>query len=1155
MQSRRFSGLPLIGILTVIYFIAGKLGLMLASLHASASPVWPPAGIALAALLLLGYRAWPAIFVGAFLVNVTTAGNVATSLAIATGNTLEALVGAWLVNRFAGSTNVFDRPQGVFKFALSAAISTIISPVFGVTSLALAGFADWANYGVIWLTWWLGDATGDLVFTPLVLLWSVASKRRWNKKEAAEVGALLLLLVVLSGVAFGGWPAVSAQNYPIAFICGSVVIWTAFRFTQRETATGIFILSAIAVWGTLHGFGSFVRETENQSLLTLQWWMAVLTITAMALSAGMAERRRVEEELQQQKAVVETASRTKDHFHAHELRTPLTPVISTLESLETEAAQTEEDRSVEPMPDLQLRIAHVLLIDVVGYSKLLVDEEIELLQELKQIAHETESFRAAEAAGKLIRVPMGDGMALLFYRSPEEPVRCALEISRALKDHSHIQVRMGVHCGPVHRVKDVNDKTNVAGAGINVGQRVLDCGDAGHILLSAHVAEDLAQYRHWQPYLHDLGECEVKHGLRLHLFNLHKDDLGNPQVPEKLKPRRRWKQESDIVRPVSLNRWPRSLVVLTLVVAALAMVISSLTFFQRVSLRMTPSTPPEGTASKATVLIPEKSVAVLPFENLSAEKENAYFADGMQDEILMLLAKIADLKIISRISVMQYKSGVARNLREIGQQLGVANVVEGSIQRAGNRVRVNAKLVDAHTDRELWAQTYDRDLADVFAIQSEIAKAIAEQLQANLSPREENAIERPPTSDITAFGLYTRAKNLLLTSFSSAGKAKLLQAADLLNQAVAHDPSFFQAYCQLAQTHDRLYHLGYDHTPARLASAESAIQAAFRLRPNAGETHLARAQNLYRGYLDYKGALAELEVAGQTLPNDPGVFELKGYIERRQGRWEESTRDLERAIDLDPRNFYTLQQIATSYGVLRRYAEQTSVLDRALAVELNDANIKVALASVEFHWKANTRPLHQTIDSIRAANPSALPSVVNDWLSCALAERDVAAAKNALNAFGETPLTDYAVHLTRSVIDGVLARMGKDDGKARSAFTAARAEQEKTVQAQPNYGPALCALGLIDAGLGRKEQALREGRRAVELLPVEKDAINGPLMIEYLAMIAAWVGDRDLACEQLASAIRPPSTVSYGQLKLLPFWDPLRGDPRFEKIVASLAPK
>src|SRR6266404_6586578 len=490
----RFSGLPLIGILAVIYFIAGKLGLMLASLHASASPVWPPAGIALAGLLLLGYRAWPGIFIGAFLVNVTTAGNVATAFAIATGNTLEALVGAWLVNRFAGGTNVFDRPQGVFKFALAAGISTIISPAFGLTSLGVAGFADWANYGAIWLTWWLGDATGDLVFTPLVLLWSVASKRRWNKKEAAEAGALLLLLVVLSAVVFGGWLAVSARTYPIALICGAVLIWTAFRFTQRRTATGIFILSAIAVWGTLHGFGPFVRETENQSLLALQWWTAVLSITTMALSAGMAERRHVEEELQQQKVVVETANRTKDHFPAmvsHELRTPLTPVLSALESLEREPAQTEEDKSVEPKSDLEFEIAHLLLIDVVGYSKLLVNEQIELLQELNLIVRNTECFRAAETTGKLIRVPSGDGMALLFFHSPEQPVRCALEISKALQEYPHIQLRMGVHSGPVNQVTDVNDKTNIAGSGINVAQRVMDCGDAGHILLSGHIAEDL----------------------------------------------------------------------------------------------------------------------------------------------------------------------------------------------------------------------------------------------------------------------------------------------------------------------------------------------------------------------------------------------------------------------------------------------------------------------------------------------------------------------------------------------------------------------------------------------------------------------------------------------------------------------------------------
>src|SRR6266508_5427018 len=308
MQSRAFFGLPIIGLLTLVYFIAGKFGLMLASLHASASPVWPPAGIALAALLVLGYRAWPAIFVGAFLVNVTTAGNVATSLAVASGNTLEAVCGAWLVNRFAGGTTVFDRPQGVFKFALAAMVSTIISPVFGVTSLAVARFADWTNYGAIWLTWWLGDTTGDLLIAPLIILWSIASKRRWQRREAVEVGILLLLLFVLSEAVFGGWLTISAKDYPIAFICGAIVIWTAFRFTQRETATGIFLLSAIAVWGTLHGFGPFVGETENQSLLALQSWTAVLTITAMALSAGMAERGRAEEALRESEARINLAA-------------------------------------------------------------------------------------------------------------------------------------------------------------------------------------------------------------------------------------------------------------------------------------------------------------------------------------------------------------------------------------------------------------------------------------------------------------------------------------------------------------------------------------------------------------------------------------------------------------------------------------------------------------------------------------------------------------------------------------------------------------------------------------------------------------------------------------------------------------------------------
>ncbi len=552
---------------------------------------------------------------------------------------------------------------------------------------------------------------------------------------------------------------------------------------------------------------------------------------------------------------------------------------------------------------------------------------------------------------------------------------------------------------------------------------------------------------------------------------------------------------------------------------------------------------------------PTKSIAVLPFENLSRDPDNAYFADGVQDEILTNLARIADLKVIGRISVMQYKSGVGRDLRKIGHELGVANVLEGSVQRFGNRVRVNAQLVDARSQRQLWGQTYDRDLADVFAIQSQIAMAIAEELHAKLSANEKSEIERSPTNDIAAFDLYSRAK-LLLASFSSTEKADLLQAADLLNQAVARDPSFFRAYCQIAYAHDALYFFGHDHTPARLAMAEAAIQAAFRLRPDAGEAHLARAWNLYWGYLDYHGALAELEVARQTLPNDPQIFYLTGLIQRRQGHCEDSIRTLERAVDLDRRNSGLLQQVAVNYAVLGRYAERQLWLDRVLAFEPDNTLTKVLRATVDFEWRADTKPLHQTIDSVRATSPAAVPSIADWWLVCALAERDAAAARHALIAAGENPINlGIDVLSNRPFMEGVIARMAKDDDKARSAFTAARAEQEKIVEAEPNFGPPWCVLGLIDAALGHKEEALREGRRAVELLPVEKDAIRGPAMIKYLAMIAAWVGDNDLACQQLVVAARPPLTVTYGQLKLLPFWDPLRGDPRFEQIVASLAPK
>jgi TolB-like protein/class 3 adenylate cyclase/Tfp pilus assembly protein PilF len=818
----------------------------------------------------------------------------------------------------------------------------------------------------------------------------------------------------------------------------------------------------------------------------------------------------------------------------------------------------------EVKKEIELEIAYVLFIDIVGYSKVLINEQRRLLETLNQIVRDTDQFRKAEANGRLISIPTGDGMALVFYNTPEAPVECALEISRADKEHPELSLRMGVHSGPVSGVVDVNGRANIAGAGINIAQRVMDCGDGGHILLSKHVAEDLEQYGHWHRHLHDLGECEVKHGGRVSVVNLYTEDLGNPEVPATFR-RARQKEATPVRRDKSSKTW----IAAGVIVALLAAALFAYEFMRSRSpshleggasfdtLRTDSATPSSGSLAGARPSMPEKSIAVLPFDNLSDDKQNAFFTDGVQDEILTDLAKIADLKVISRSSVMQYKSGVPRDLRKIGQELGVAHLLEGSVQRSSNKVRVNAQLIDARNDAHVWAQTYDRDLADVFAIQSEIAKAIADQLQAKLSPKEKSAIEQPPTADVTAFDLYSRAKSLMLTtSFSALGTKNVEQAISLLDQAIARDPSFFLAYCQLSLAHDQLYFLtGSDHTPARLAKAQAALDTAIRLRPDAGEAHVARAEFLYRIHLDYNGALAELEIARRTLPNDPRVFELIGYILRRQGKQEEALDYLNRALTLDPRNLFTLQQVALSYFYLRRFPENVAMLDRALAIKPDDPETMAARALVFLSWKADTKPLHQTIEDVRAKNPPALPGIADTWFLCALAERDAKAGEAALAALGDNTFGDDATQFSVDFGRGLLARMMHDENKARAAFTAARAAQEKRMQEQPDYAPAISMLGLIDAALGRKEDALREGRRAVELLPVAKEANNGPGMIQNLAIIAAWVGEKQLACDQIAAVLQLPSTLSYGRLKLLPYWDPLRGDPRFEEIVASLAPK
>ena len=782
-----------------------------------------------------------------------------------------------------------------------------------------------------------------------------------------------------------------------------------------------------------------------------------------------------------------------------------------------------------PGEQTRLQIGHVLFIDIVGYSKLLVNEQSGLLRELNELVSGTHEFREAEAGGKLIRLPTGDGMALVFRTDPEAPAQCALEIAQALKEHPQIALRMGIHSGPVNEVVDVNQRQNIAGAGINMAQRVMDCGDAGHILVSKHVAEDLEQHDRWRPFLHDLGTCEVKHGVRVSIVNLYGDQVGNAKLPRKFE---------TVQKRRTRLRWAA----VTGALLALAAIVAGVAVFSRSGVR-------------STLPALEKSIAVLPFENLSEDKANAYFADGVQDEILTDLAKVADLKVISRTSVMQYKNLATRNLREIAQQLGVAHVLEGSVQRTGNRVRVSAQLIDARTDMHLWAEHYDRDLADVFAIQSEIAKTIADQLQAKISPSEKAAIEKAPTTDLAAFDLYERAKALWADVTDPLhAREKLPQAAQLLDEAVARDPQFLLAWCLLSRVHGALYWTGHDRTQPRLDLADVAVQTALRLQPEAGEAHRALATYYYYGFRDYARARSELAVARRTLPNDAEIFLYTGLIDRREGHWDDSTRNLERALELDPHNRFILQQLALSYLAQHRYQDAIRIDDRALTIVPGDPLTRITRAVVILDWKADIKPYQATLATLVAEDPRIAPDV--DYPDYALCERTAAAAARVLANYPRDGVTtDYGVNCPRAYWEGVVARWQGDSAKAQSAFIAARSEVEKLLAKQPDFAAAISLLGVIDAGLGRKEQALQEGRRACELLPISKDAISGVALAVNLAQIYAWTGEKDRAIEQIAAVERLPNELSYGLLKLHPYWDPLRGDPRFEQIVASLAPK
>ena len=785
--------------------------------------------------------------------------------------------------------------------------------------------------------------------------------------------------------------------------------------------------------------------------------------------------------------------------------------------------------------NLKPEIAHILSIDVVGYSKLLVNEQVDLLKELNRVVLETACVRAAETSGRLIRLPTGDGMVLLFFESPEQPLRCATEISESLRENPRIRVRMGAHSGPVNVIEDVNGQRNVAGAGINIAQRVFDCGDAGHILVSRRLADDLIEYGHWRPYLTDLGECTVKHGVKLRLANFVSGSSGNSARPEKI---------GTGVTPAGAGegqqrarrRWLAGII---LAVALLTLGITSLVW-----LRSRKPLPPSA-----------KSVAVLPFQSLSDERRDSYFADGMQDEILRDLVKIRNLKVISRTSVEKYRETAGRNLKEIASAVKVRYILEGSVQRVDNRIRIQAQLVDTATDAHIWAEHYDRQLADVFAIQTEIAENIASQLQGRITPEEKAAMEILPTQDIPAYAFYVKANEMVDRVIYDANRIEdLWEAEQLLTQATQRDPTFFLAFCRLAFVHDQLYFNSLDHTQARLEQAQAALTKAKQLQPNVGEVHLAAAAHYYFGYLDYDNARKELVVAREKLPNAPYPILLLGYIDRRQGRWDQSTQNIEHALDLDPRNLLFLKQLALSYTNLRRYADVEAILDRAVGLAPDDPNFRIQRAAVELDWHANPKPMHDAIDDILAQDPNQAPIVANQWFVLALCEKDAAALENALRALGESGCQEEGLPYPRSWGEGWAARVIGDESAAQMAFARAKSAVSHIVLQQPDFAGGLSALGMIDAALGNKKEAIDEGRKAVRLLPVSKDAIIGPLLLQNLAVIYAWTEEKDLALEQLQASVSMPSYLSYGQLCLAPYWEPLRSQPRFKSMVARLAP-
>jgi TolB-like protein/tetratricopeptide (TPR) repeat protein/class 3 adenylate cyclase len=793
--------------------------------------------------------------------------------------------------------------------------------------------------------------------------------------------------------------------------------------------------------------------------------------------------------------------------------------------------------STEVKKEIELEIAHVLFIDIVGYSKLLVDQQRKLLELLNRIVRSSEQVGKAEANNRLITIPTGDGMALVFYNTPEAPVECALEISRAVKQHPELKLRMGVHSGAVSGVIDVSGRANIAGAGINVAQRVMDCGDAGHILLSKHVAEDLEQLGHWQRTLHDLGECEVKHGQRVSVVNLYTEELGNPEVPQKFLHARHKPAAAPVVREKKSRAW----MIPVAIVLVAALVIGAVLLFRRF-----------GSPARSA---PEKSVAVLPFANLSRDPDNAYFADGIQDEILTRLSKIADLKVTSRTSTEHYKSA-PENLSEIGRQLGVANILEGSVQKSGESVRVNVQLIKAANDSHVWADTFDRKLTDIFSVESDIAKTIADQLRAKLTGQEEQVIAAKPTDNPEAYDAYLRgvAYNLKTT----ITPANAIGARKYLREAVRLDPKFALSWALLSSVDARGYIT--QNLPPTVALREEARQAAETaviLQPNLGEAVLAKGYYHYACLKDYDTAVRYFEQARRLLPNSSRISENLAYVTRRSAQWDRSETYFNEAVRLDPRNVNLLTQHALYYVTQRRFAEALRTFDQVLNITPDDVDTlttKAAIAQGEGDLPraaALLAPLQPNAD-----DTSALETQVYQ----AILERSPAAFIPRLKETLAKP--DPALGFNNGELRfwlGWAQEVAGDHAAAQESWKQARSELEPFLKEQPENYSLLGDLALTNTGLGNKAAAFKLIEQEMAVIPIEKDAVDGPAPIEILARVAAQVGEPDRAIAALQKLLSIPyeGVLNVGVpltpalLRLDPMFDPLRNDLRFQKLAHS----